>query len=249
MGHPSSWRCRQNAEVLHFVQDDNYFTSMTYFEDLLRRQGVVVGTDGAADWESFTSADCGDVFPAAGFGLAGQEAPGFAVFFVSAFAGAARAEVEHGMSQEGLDGDDVPDVFGNDVGREEVDVVFGVVVALAAAADYELAKTRGAGAFHLDAPKCSTGADQDIVGIALSPRFGDAEIEAGSSGDEFRLGGFSATLTVGTANSAEFGDLLDAFFASRFPLGRFVPFLPHNKKGAAGGLRLKAPFFLKYVLS
>src|ERR1700680_1733919 len=29
MGHPSSWRCRQSAEVLHFVQDDNYFTSMT----------------------------------------------------------------------------------------------------------------------------------------------------------------------------------------------------------------------------
>lgn len=153
------------------------------------------------------------------------------------------------MSQEGLDGDDVPDVFGNDVGREEVDVVFGVVVALAAAADYVLAKTRGAGAFHLDAPKCSTGADQDIVGIALSPRFGDTEIEAGSSGDEFRLGGFSATLTVGTANSAEFGDLPDAFFASRFPVGRFLPLLPHNKKGAAGGLRLKAPFFLKYVLS
>ncbi len=86
--------------------------------------------------------------------------------------------MEHGVSQESFEGDDIPDVFRNDVGGEEVDVVFGVVVVLAAAADYVLAKAAGAGAFDLDTPECLDAADQDIVGIALSPGFGNAEIEA-----------------------------------------------------------------------
>jgi hypothetical protein len=44
--------------------------------------------------------------------------PGFAVFFEAHFLGVAvRVEVEHGLGSADFDGDDVPDVEGDDVGR------------------------------------------------------------------------------------------------------------------------------------
>ena len=144
-----------------------------------------------------------DIFPPAHLARAGQQAPGLAVFLVLGFAGAVGAEMEHGVALEGLDGDDVPDVFGDDVSGEEVDVVLGVVVGVAAAFDRVLAAVVRGGTFDLHAPEAVAGIDHDVVGVALSPESGDGETQAGCSGQERGLGGFSATLAVGSADGVE----------------------------------------------
>jgi len=110
-------------------------------------------------------------------------------------------EVEEGASQEGVDGDDVPGVFGDDVGGDEVYVVFGVEVASTA---FDLILAAGAGdvgAFDLHPPDEAAlgGADQDVNGVAFSPRFGDGKIEADGAGDKGGFGSFSATFAVGLA--------------------------------------------------
>ena len=53
--------------------------------------------------------------------------PGFAVDFEAHLFGlAVGVHAEHGGGSADFDGDDVPDVEGDDVGGDEVDVAFGV---------------------------------------------------------------------------------------------------------------------------
>jgi hypothetical protein len=50
--------------------------------------------------------------------------PGFAVFFqAQLFGGAVRIKTQHGGGLAGADGEDVPEVEGDDVGDEEIDVL------------------------------------------------------------------------------------------------------------------------------
>lgn len=107
-----------------FVQDDKDCSSVTRAFD---RQALAIRADGAADFQIFAAAGDRDVFPAAGFGGAGQQAPGFAIFF-EVTVGVAGVGIEAGAfaAADGGDGNDVPDIFGDNVGDEEVDFGGGV---------------------------------------------------------------------------------------------------------------------------
>ena len=62
-----------------------------------------------------------------GFWVGFEEVPGFAVFFpAGALAGDVGIEAQAGGSLEHFDGEDVPDVEGEDVGDQDVDIFGGV---------------------------------------------------------------------------------------------------------------------------
>jgi len=200
-----------------------------------------------------------DVFPAAGFGVTGQEAPGFAVAFEVGAGGVAGVGIEADAFavSDGFDGDDVPDIFGDDVGDEEVDFGGGVDgVAGSGGADAVSGLGVAAGGFDLDAEEAGAAADDGVVAFTVSPGDADAEAEAGGAGQEGGFGGFAAALAGGSGDGVEgdyFGDLEWARFpAGALELGRLelrqrqlnqdvrwvVRVCFHNEKGAAGGLRL-----------
>jgi hypothetical protein len=115
----------------------------------------------------------------------GQEAPGFAVFFVASYGFAVWTGIERegGARGEGFDWDDVPHTERDDVGYEEVDLVGGVRdVALggpvgvddAAAIVGVMAEASGGG-FDLDAPEVLAGIDDEVVALAVANRFVDSE--------------------------------------------------------------------------
>ncbi len=130
---------------------------------------------------------------------------------------------------DGLDGDDVPDVFGDDVANEEVDFFAGIDFA-AGPGGFDAIAGFGveSGGFDLDAEESVVEFDYGIVAVAVSPRDADAEAEMSGAGEEGGFGGFSAALVSGLGGSVE-GDEW---------LARRIGFVLHNKKGAAGGLRL-----------
>ena len=146
----------------------------------------------------------------------------------------------------GLDGNDVPDVFGDDVGDEEIDFGGGVDGAAGpggfdAVAGFEIAS----GGFDLNAEEAVAEGDDGVVALAVSPREADAEAEVGGAGQESGFGGLSATLAGGFGDGVEFDQVRNSFGGGRlFPAGalefcdygsRIVFILPHNEKGAAGG--------------
>jgi len=163
---------------------------------------------------------------------------------------------------DGFDGDDVPDIFGDDVGDEEVDFGGGVDgVAGSGGADAVAGFGVAACRFDLDTEEAGAAADDGVVAFTISPGDADAEAEAGGAGQEGGFGGFSAALAGGGGYGVEGDDLGDLGWA-RFPagalaLGRLelrrlelrqrqlnqdvrwvVRVCFHNEKGAAGGLRL-----------
>jgi len=95
----------------------------------------------------------------------------------------------------GLYGHYVPEVFGNYVDHDEIYFVAGVGI-LPSGGFYAVAGLgEELGGFHLDAPEFASGIEDEVVALAVSPRLGDAEAEAGGFGEEGGLGDFSATLT------------------------------------------------------
>ena len=131
-----------------------------------------------------------------------EEVPGFAVRFpAGAFAVVAGVEAQALVGGEGFDGQDVPDVEGDDVGGEEVDVVGGVDdFALAIDAvdglDVEAAGAHDFGAFQLHAPEAGAGVEDEVVAFAVSPRLGEVEAEGFGFEEEGGFGKFSGTLGV-----------------------------------------------------
>jgi len=83
--------------------------------------------------------------------------PGFAVLVVEAGAGVGFAAEQEAGAADGSDRDDVPGVFGDDVGGQEVDfggeVGEGASVGAAVAIDAVEAVEELGGAFDLDAPE------------------------------------------------------------------------------------------------
>ena len=87
------------------------------------------------------------------------------------------------------------------------------------------------GGFDLNAPEIAvSGVEEKVVALAVSPRLGDAEAQAGGFGEEGGLGGFSATLAGGEADGVDV-ELKDGFIC------RYAGWGSHNKKSAAGWLR------------
>ena len=122
--------------------------------------------------------------------------PGFAVLVeVVGAVGAASAcgagvgeEGEAKGIAEGLDGDDVPEFFGDDVGGEDVDFVGRVgtlgAILLPGMGHEGVAVASGdlvAGGFDLDAPEAVAGVEDEVVAVAVSPGLGDAEAFEGGA--------------------------------------------------------------------
>jgi hypothetical protein len=144
--------------------------------------------------------------PATGFAVAGQEAPGFAVFFGHDALRAAGVGIEADAFAlaESFDGEDVPEIFGDDVADEEVDVGDGVDLAVGSGGfDAVAAVGVAGGGFDLDAEESVAEVDGGVVAVAVSPGDEDAEVEGGGAGEEGGLGGFSETLASGRSGGLE----------------------------------------------
>ena len=127
--------------------------------------------------------------------------PGFAVGFEAHLFGFAMGiEAEHGVWSADFDGDDVPNVEGDDMGGDEVDVLFGVDGASLAGgvggAGFVGAGADGFGAFDLHAVEAGAVVEDEVVTAAVSPRLGDTEFEGGGFVEEGGLGAFSGDLGV-----------------------------------------------------
>ncbi len=129
-----------------------------------------MGAHRAAHRQVFAAAEDGDVLPSAGFGVAGQEAPGFAVFFVFGSSVPSRVETQCSSTLESLHRDDVPNVFRDYVRCYEVDVVFGVA-SPARPRSYLASPPVMTGALHLHAPKPAAHAHQHVIGIDIPQGF------------------------------------------------------------------------------
>jgi len=131
-----------------------------------------------------------DFVPASTVFGTSQEAPGFAVDLEAGHAAATGWEDLHRADpgEEG-DGEHVPDVVGDHVSDDEVDVARGVAAAVDVATGVEGVSVDGAGVggLDLDAPGAGTGVDDEVVAVAFAPRFGDGEAEGGGFEEE---GGF-----------------------------------------------------------
>ena len=149
-------------------------------------------------------------------------------------------EADAFATADGLDGDDVPDIFGDDVGDEEVDFFAGIDLA-AGSGGFDAVASLGVegGGFDLDAEESVVEFNDGVVAVAVAPRDANAEAEMRGAGEEGGFGGFSATLAGGFGGGVEG----DGFLGGGRVVLRIVDFVRHNEKGAAGGLRLRTLLF------
>jgi hypothetical protein len=103
-----------------------------------------------------------------------------------------------------FDGDDVPDVEGDDVGGEEVGVFAGVgdvlAVDVVGGAGFVSVGAEAFGAFGLDAPEAGAVVDDEVVALAVSPGLGDGEVKAEGAGQEGGFGALPGALGVGAGD-------------------------------------------------
>jgi hypothetical protein len=126
-----------------------------------------------------------------------QQVPGLDVALIFlAFASGGEQEV---ATQDGADlgGDDVPDVLGDDVDGEEIDLA-GLVVLVAAgleAADVSVAEA-GDGGLDLHAQEAAAMVDGEVVAGGVSPGLGDVESVLGGAGHEAEFGPLATLFVV-----------------------------------------------------
>jgi hypothetical protein len=173
-----------------------------------------------------------------------EQVPGFFVRFVFLGGAAGSEEEVAAEADDDLGGEDVPDVFGDDVHGEEVDLVAGVVLAAAGFdGDDVSAVLAGDGGFDLDTEKVSAALDSDVVAGGVSPGLGDVESALGDAGHEIEFGPLAAMFGVFDDDAAAavgwtdfVGDeFVCAFLAARFPGNCFRA----NRSSAAHGFGLK----------
>ncbi|MGA7503546.1 MAG: hypothetical protein WBW57_05405, partial [Candidatus Sulfotelmatobacter sp.] len=125
-------------------------------------------------------------------------------FFVLAVLGLlqVRGEDDGGLVVGGADGEDIPEVGGDYVGGEEIQLVWRVDdVAGADGADVGVAALVE-GAFDLDAAEEALVVGGYVVGSGFSPGFGDAESLLDGALHETEFGPLSATLGVRDVGAA-----------------------------------------------
>jgi len=151
-----------------------------------------------------------------------EEVPGFFVGRVF-LARAAGVEVEVSAERnDDLGGEDVPDVFGDDVDGEEIHLLAGVVLAAAGSDGADVsAVLAGDGGFDLDAEEISAALDGDVVAGRVSPGLGDVEAALGDAGHEVEFGPLAAMFGIFDDDAAavvrwKSDELTCAFLAFRF---------------------------------
>ncbi len=170
---------------------------------------AALGADGAADFQMFAAAAAGVGFAEADFAGGIEEAPGFPVFFEqgAGLTAGVGVEADAFAVSDGLDGDDVPEVFGHDVGDEKINFGGGIDLAVGSGGFDAVAGLRVAsGGFDLHAEEAAVEFDDRIVAIAVSPGKADAKAEMGSAGEEGGLSGFSATFAGGGGDGVDGDD-------------------------------------------
>jgi hypothetical protein len=109
-----------------------------------------------------------------------------------------RGEGDGSFAGEAPGGKDIPDIFGEDVDGEVVDL-FGSVLGPAKAV--QLAEVAGSephlGGLYLDAQEAAVEFEDDVIAGRLSPGLGDAEAAAVSEGHEEKLRPLAAALVAG----------------------------------------------------
>ena len=128
---------------------------------------------------------------------AGQEAPCFAVSFEAGHAATAGGkDLDCSDVLEEVDGKHVPDVVGDNVSDDEVDVARSVTASPDIATGVEGVSVDGAGVggLDLDAPGAGSVVEDEVVAIPFAPGFGDGEAECGGFEEERGFGDLSAAL-------------------------------------------------------
>lgn|SRR5258707_12787559 len=113
-----------------------------------------------------------------------EEVPGFFVALVLV-PFAVLGEDHSGLAEESADGEDVPNVVGDDVDGEVVDLVCGVGTLMegieGTAVGHSGPAIRG---LDLDAQESSVMLEADVVAGRVSPGFGNVESAPGGAGHE-----------------------------------------------------------------
>ena len=134
-------------------------------------------------------------------------------------------EADGSVLADGLNGDDVPDVFWDYIPDEEVDFFAGIDFAAGSAGFDSIAGLGVAGSgFDLDAEESVIEFDDGVIAVTFSPRDANAETEGGGAGQEGRFGGFSEALAIGLGGGGMEGD----FFCRGGVLLRIVAFFLHK---------------------
>ena len=142
-----------------------------------------------------------------GIARASQLAPGFAVDFGDPAArGSLRKEVELRVMFSYRYRDYVPEIFRDNINREEIDFAGGIAAIIASAFNRVVRVDKTYGGFDLDAPEFFAGVKDEVVALAVSPDTGDAKAEIGGFGEESGFRGFAMRLTGGEADGMDFGN-------------------------------------------
>lgn len=125
-----------------------------------------------------------------------EEVPGFFVGYVFLAWVTGGEEEVAAKGDNDFGGEDVPDVFEDDVDGEEVDLVAGVVVAAGLEGDEISVGRAGDGGFDLDAEEVAAALDGAVVAGGVSPGLGDVEAALGDAGHEDEFGPLAAVFSV-----------------------------------------------------
>ena len=136
---------------------------------------------------------------------ASQLAPGFAVDFADAAAGGSlRKKVKLRVLFRYRYRDYIPQIFGDDINREEIDFAGGIAAIIASALNHIMRVDKTHGGFDLNAPEPAAGVGDEVVALAVSPDTGDAEAEAGGFGEESGFRGLAMRLAGGETGGMDF---------------------------------------------
>ncbi len=102
--------------------------------------------------------------------------------------------------------DYIPQIFGDNINREEIDFAGGIAAIIASALDHVMRVDKTHGGFDLNAPEAAAGVGDEVVALTVSPDAGDAEAEIGGFGEESGFGGLATRLTRGEADRMDFGN-------------------------------------------
>ena len=106
-----------------------------------------------------------------------------------------------GLAVGGVGGDDVPDVEGDDVGGDEIELVAAVGDSVGGDVAFVGVAALVFGGLDLDADEASFVLDGEVVGGGVSPRAGDAEALLGGAGHKEKLGPLAALFGVADIDS------------------------------------------------
>jgi hypothetical protein len=133
-------------------------------------------------------------------------APSLAVLFMPEVTGAVRRDIHLATAGGDGNGNDVTEIFRHDIGDDEVDFLRSICRS-ALEFDDVAGAVIVAGGLDLDAPKVFAGVEDEVVALAVSPGFGDAEAETGDFGKECSFGGFSEGFGSREADCMDFRNL------------------------------------------